>query len=218
MIAEPTDHAIEARPVSAQADAAAAASLHLVDLRVVSHNGVRRAFKLERVFWKILEFAATSKKQRLGAYIAEIVGATGKDDNRTSLLRVHAAEWLSRRLIDSSAKGLAPKTLASIVLSVPSPCFSIDNENRITSQNEPFLKFLQPIVGDGKGDTNAAVRVTFQRDMKAIRELLKQSPRPFVDDRAVIQSASQRTECEARIVSLDTLHGRTMGLLVILAP
>ena len=61
---------------------------HFIDFRVVAFKGTRYALKLESIFWRVLKVAATSKNERLGAYIARILDRCPADINKTSAVRV----------------------------------------------------------------------------------------------------------------------------------
>jgi len=187
-----------------------------MELRVISNQGARHALKLEQIFWRVLELAAASKKQRLGAYIGEQFAQHSAETNHTSALRVHAVEWLSKRLIDATSRSLSPKMLGILVQSIPVPCFCVDNSNTFICHNEKLLKFLTPVAEQSDGNLTT-VRVTFQRGVGQIREAVMAAGNLQVDDVVIFKSGEKVLEKAVRIAGIVTPHGRLTGLFVVFA-
>jgi predicted DNA-binding ribbon-helix-helix protein len=216
-VAEQSSHTqITARALIGDASAKSQHNLGDPVFRVVTHQGERYAFKLEDIFWKIIQLAATGKQQRLGAFISSLLPAYADTANKSSVLRVYAAQWLSQRLAEAATKSLNPKLPDKIVKSLPLACFTMDNHNRITSQNEPFLDLLRGLIDGGAVTATQPVRVRFQSDISTIRAAVAKATVPFVDDTIQLQYAAGSLHKGARVISIDTAHGTQKALLVLI--
>ena len=182
--------------------------------RVVTHGGHKHGFKLEAIFWKIIQLAAATEHKRIGAYVESVLEGHGEHKNKSSVLRTSAAEWLSGRLADAVAKALSPRAIGKMVQAVPVPCFTMDNDLLITSQNHLFVELLRKLIEDGAIVGDAAVRIRFQTDAKAIREILVDAKRPFFDDVLRIQYQGRSLDRRVRVITIDTAQGTSMGFLV----
>ena len=182
--------------------------------RVVTHGGHKHGFKLEAIFWKIIQLAAATEHKRIGAYVESVLKGHSEHENKASVLRTSAAEWLSGRLADAVAKALSPRTIGKMVQAVPVPSFTMDNDLRITSQNHLFVELLRTHIEEGAIVGDAAVRIRFQTDAKAIREILVDAKRPFFDDVLHIQYQGRSLDRRVRVITIDTAQGTSMGFLV----
>lgn len=187
----------------------------VVEFRVVTSEGVRHALKLERIFWSLLEAAAATERQRLGGYIAKVLGTRGPTNNKTSLLRTHSAEWMRRKLIEVSANSLSRKVLNGVVIAAPTPCFVVTPGNAIEMQNAAFLEMLNARIS-GEAIGSATVRINFHSDLATLYKKFDERPVPFLTDQVIIHVGSARSRHEARIVAVDQVGGRGRGLLVFL--
>ena len=184
--------------------------------RVVTYQGHKHAFKLEDIFWKIIELAAAAQQKRIGAFISSVLHANADTTNKASVLRVYAAEWLSHRLVEAAAKSLSPRLPGRIVGALPVACFTLDNDNRITSQNDQFMGLLRGLIDGSTAGAADAVRVHFQSDIRVIRETLTKAAAPFVDDTIHLQYAVGSLHKAARVISIDTAQGTSKALLVLI--
>lgn len=187
----------------------------IVEFRVVTSEGVRYALKLERIFWSLLEAAASTERQRLGGYIAKVLGKGGPTKNKTSLLRTHSAEWMRRKLVEVSANSLSRKALSGVVLAAPTPCFVVTPTNAIEMQNAAFLEMLNArVAGDAIG--SATIRINFHSDLSSLHKKFDERPVHFLTDQVIIHVGSERSRHEARLVAVDHAGGRSRGFLVFL--
>ena len=189
----------------------------VVEFRVVTSEGVRHALKLERIFWSLLEAAASTERQRLGGYIAKVLGKGGPTKNKTSLLRTHSADWMRRKLIEVSANSLSRKALNGVVLAAPTPCFVVTPTNAIEMQNAAFLEMLNARVA-GEAIGSATIRINFHSDLATLHKKFDERPVPYLIDQVIIHVGTERSRHEARLVAIDQAggRGRGRGLLVFL--
>lgn len=189
---------------------------HSVQFRVMSHNGIRYALKLERVFWELLEAAASSSRERPGVYVARLLANAASDQNKTSLLRSHCAEWLRRKLMELSAASIGRQSLRSIVLAAPSACFVVTSKNIIETQNDQFIRLLQSLTEDTA--LQPPIRITFQSGIDALRTSFREKPTALLADIVTVHVGSRTSRYRATIAMLESINGQPTGLLVYLAP
>lgn len=187
-----------------------------VEFRIVAHHHHRYSLKLEHIFWKIIELAAGGHHQRVGPYLGEILEKCPPNANRTSAARVHAAEWLSRKLIETSAKSLSANSIRDVIRMLPMPAFCVDHAGKVVDQNHELLECLQGI--SDPSSAKATVHISFGRAWKAVYEELANSQAGFLQETAVITSGDRRAEKRARVAGLETADRKLQGLLVILLP
>lgn len=182
--------------------------------RVVTHQGDKQGFKLEGIFWRFIQLAAAAEKKRVGAYVASVLEGHADKPNKSSVLRMHATEWLSSRLADTVEKALSPQAFARAVQAAPVPCFTMGPDDRISSQNDLFVALLRTLIAQSTAEGDAAVHIRFHTDIKAIRELLTDAQRPFVDDVLRIQYHGCNIDKRVRVTNIYSLKGTSRGFLV----
>ena len=187
------------------------------EFRVVTHEGARLGFRLEHLFWSILEAAASAKGMRIGSYIAEALEGGEASNNSSSVLRVHATQWIGQRLKESSSRTLSPKFVVKVVRASPLPCFVMDNDNRIAAQNDAFLALLRTQVLNEGSNSEATVHIRFRSDVASIRERLKAAQDSYIEDTVQIELPGRKREMHARITSIDSALGASLGLLVMIS-
>ena len=184
--------------------------------RVVSHAGNRYAFKLESVFWQILQLAADAKKKRIGAYIADILNNAKHNDNKTSSLRTHAAEWVCKQLFEATSRMISPRVMEKIVAASPVPALAMDRDNRIIGQNTPFLDLLRNLAGDHDISDLGTIRVKFARDISLIRASAKTFAGPYSNEKISIRSDIGEWSFSSRVVNIQSTQGNSIGLLLFI--
>lgn len=185
------------------------------EFRTVSHQGRRYGIKLEPVFWKVLELAAKHRRDKLATYVGNILGATADKQNRTSILRVHAVSWLSRRLLDSATQGIGQKSIDAIGAAFSQPVFSIGRDNKFTGHNAAFYEMLRKLCDEACVDFSSNLSVAFKRDVGDLRTALSGTREKFIEDKIVIKIGSQPVEKTVRVVSLESASGQHTGFYVI---
>ena len=186
------------------------------EMRLVSYKGQRFAFKLEPVFWQILQCAADSKNKKIGAYIGPILASENKATNKTSTLRTHAAEWVCRQLADTARKVISPKTMESLAAAIPSPALAMNQEDQIVAQNHLFLDFLRNLVDDQDLSVLGTIRVKFARELSSIKALTQESAASFSNEKVIIQSSVGEWAANCRVLNIRSVQGSSLGLLIIL--
>lgn len=110
--------------------------------RIFKRDGERRAFRLERAFWQVLERAAKEQGKRIGDLVFEVIQAHPDAQNLSSELRCHALAWLDERARIEDSKFAAAAALA-VFNAAPSAGIILDEERRIVAYNRAMLAFLQ---------------------------------------------------------------------------
>ena len=203
----------QTRPVSETETSDSGASSKF---RVVSHAGNRYAFKLENIFWQILQLAADAKKKRIGAYVAEVLRSSKTTENKTSTLRTHAADWICRQLYESTSKMISPRMLGKLVSASPVPALAMDNKDRIIAQNAPFLELIRNLAKDGDIAELGTIRVKLQRDINEIRSSPAGIAGPYLDEKINIKSNLGEWCFDSRIVNIQSTQGTSIGLLLFI--
>lgn len=198
-----------AEAIAGDADASLSA-----EFRTLSHNGVRYALRLEAIFWRILELAAKTRRQRLANYVGTLLAAGAPDQNRASALRVHAAEWLSQRVVEVSVAGLAPKTLRGLANAVTAPCLIIDAANRITVSNHTFVRWARERLELDELPSGVRIAIAFSRDFETLKSAIHGSREGFVEDRMFLRTDTLTVERIGRISGLETPAGSHHGFFV----
>lgn len=110
--------------------------------RIFKRGTWRRAFRLEEAFWTVLERAAKDRGYKISDYIKALVDqAPGNEANQSSMLRVHAVEWLGARL--SILQGAQdPREVLHAALAVPLPCFVIGANRSLVNYNSEFTAYV----------------------------------------------------------------------------
>jgi predicted DNA-binding ribbon-helix-helix protein len=188
---------------------------HEIEFRVVSSQGTRHALKLERIFWMLLEAAASASRDRLGPYIGKVLTTASGEQSKSSFLRAHAADWMRRRLVEISATSLARKSLGSIVLAAPMPCFVVTPQNTVEVQNQAFMDLLKAR-SESTGSALPAIRITFRTDIRTLYAALRDRPSGHHSDYVTIHVGQHASEHQARIAMLASVSGQPAGIVVFL--
>ncbi len=207
------------RDIGSASDGAGGVALpvaNLAEFRVLTHEGKKHAFKLEQIFWQIIQLAANARKQRMGAYVASLLETASPNVNRTSMLRSHAAEWISNRLAETTARALSPRFVTKVVQSTPLPCIAIDANNAITAHNDLFIALLGAASRDSTKAKIDKVRVSFGRDIAAVRDSLIVSRAAYIEETVRLNTGEDTLHRTARIVGINPLQGPAIGMLVMI--
>lgn len=185
------------------------------EFRTVSHQGRRYGIRLEPVFWKVLELAAKHRRDKLATYLGNILSGTADKQNRTSILRVHAVSWLSRRLLDSATQGIGQKSIDAISTAVFQPAFSIGRDQKFTGYNAAFYEMLRVLCDETGTELSSNLSVAFKREVDEMRAALSASRDKYIEDKIIIKLSAKSIEKDVRVVALESATGQHAGFYVI---
>ena len=148
-------------------------------LRILNKQAWRGSFRLEEVFWSILEEAAASRRQRLNEYVHDLLARAPDDANKSSLLRAHAAKWQRERTRAAAAE--LPPALANAVAACPVACFIMGGNKRIRHFNSRLLEFLRGQNIDAAALAGSSPRMSFQMPLPELVQALRTGPGKAVD-------------------------------------
>lgn len=173
-------------------------------LRILNKQSWRGSFRLEEVFWSILEEAAEADGRRLNAYVHDLLVGAPDGANKSSLLRAHAAKW-QREQARAAADTLP--ALSNAVTACPLPCFVMGPDKRIRLFNKGFIDFLRGPDADVAALAGQGPRMTFQMPLTDIVAALRRGTGKAVDCglRAVI--GTRVVEGRARICLISDKGG-----------
>lgn len=169
-------------------------------LRILNKQSWRGSFRLEEIFWSILEEAAQAQGRRLNEYVHDLLAAAPEEANKSSLLRAYAAKWQRERTRAASA-GLPPAA-AGAVAACPVACFVMGEDKRIRLFNSRFLDFLRGPNTDAAALAGSSPRMTFQMPLPEVVETLR-------------AGSGKVVECGLQALVLGrTVHGRARICLI----
>jgi predicted DNA-binding ribbon-helix-helix protein len=108
--------------------------------RVVAHRDFRTSFKLERVYWGLLERMAAARNQRLGALIAGIA-ASYTGNNLTAHLRAICVREAVREARTAEANA-TPDLASRLFDSCPAPGLLLGQSAEILTVNGALRRWL----------------------------------------------------------------------------
>ncbi|HEX2257859.1 MAG TPA: ribbon-helix-helix domain-containing protein [Afifellaceae bacterium] len=169
--------------------------------RALRCNGTRKAFRLEVLFWQLLEAAARASGLRLSDYINHAV-SEGKGANGASALRVAAAGWVAGRYAELQSK-TAPERLLRLVQLAPCACFAIGANRALLSYNQEFADAVRSnmAVGQMPIDVSTA-RLSLDVPLQRVIELLRSGEKESIDCGYAIHVGTARRIGKARVLLL----------------
>ena len=147
--------------------------------RVFRRGEERRAFRLERVFWDLLEQAATAKGQKLREFIFSLIDQESDAKNLASSLRTAAAKWASERNA-ALAESASPQAGLVLFHACPSPGIVIGEDRRIVAFNIAMQNFIAGRRSQLRGDMVDA-RFAFELPVGQIIKFLVEAPGKFME-------------------------------------
>lgn len=105
--------------------------------RLVQRGGRRYSIRLEQVFWRSLEEAASELGVRLNELVAQIAEAQGGPDNLASRLRMFCLSHLRDELVGARI-ATGGTDVTKVVLASPAPCFVVSPRRLVTHANPAF--------------------------------------------------------------------------------
>lgn len=169
--------------------------------RVLRCNGMRKAYRLEEVFWRLLEAAARKSGMRLSDYVSQAV-AERTESTGASALRVAAATWAARKYSDLQ-RATAPDRLLRLVQSAPCACFAIGANRSLVSYNHEFAEAVRSSMATGQTPIDVSTaRLSLDVPLQRVIELLRSGDKESIDCGYAIHVGSARRIGKARVLLL----------------
>jgi predicted DNA-binding ribbon-helix-helix protein len=161
-------------------DASAPAESAESQFRVFRRGEERRAFRLEHVFWDLLEQAASAKSQKLRDLVFSLIDQEPDAKNLASSLRTAAARWVK----DShAALAETAGTPSGLVLfhACPSPGIIIGEDRRIVAFNIAMQHFIAGRRPHAPRSDMVDARFAFELPVGQIIKFLVEAPGKFIE-------------------------------------
>lgn len=110
--------------------------------RVLRRGEERRGFRLEPVFWDLLQTLARERGKKLRDFVYDIVDAHPQATNYSSKLRTVAAQALAAKLRELETANARTNSLI-VFLSSPAPGIILGEGREIVSYNKAMVDFVQ---------------------------------------------------------------------------
>lgn len=136
--------------------------------RIFKKQGERRAFRLERAFWEILERAAKQQNKRVGELVFEIVNQSQGVSNLSSILRCYAVLWLDEQVRSIDTRLVSDSAFAVFHAS-PASGLILDEDRNILSLNRSFQDFMWKKTGY-RMEEMSEIRLSFDLTIPQILE------------------------------------------------
>ena len=165
-----------ALPVSGEA----AAEPTDFQFRVFRRDDERKAFRLERVFWDLLEQAAAAKGQKLKDLVFSVIDHEPDAKNLASSLRTSAAKWANDRQTALAESG---NNQSGLVLfhACPSPGIVIGEDRRIVAFNIAMQTFIAGRRPHAARSDIVDARFAFELPVAQIIKFLVEAPGKFME-------------------------------------
>jgi predicted DNA-binding ribbon-helix-helix protein len=161
-------------------DAPAPAEIGDSQFRVFRRGEERKAFRLEHVFWDLLEQAACAKGQKLRDLVFFLIDQEPDAKNLASCLRTAAARWASER---HAALAVSEGTQSGLVLfhACPSPGIVIGEDRRIVTFNIAMQRFIAARRPHASRSDMVDARFAFELPVGQIIKFLVEAPGKFME-------------------------------------
>ncbi len=171
--------------------------------RIFKRGTWRRAFRLEEIFWQILADAAVATNTKLADYVKALSDETdGSGANQTSLLRVHAAEWLMTK---ARALQIAtePREVLHAALQAPVPCFVIGANRSLINFNPEFSNYVIGRAQAANAEDVSKARLSLDAPVDKLIEVLSQPPGRVVVCGFTIRTSSAIATGRAKVTLIQ---------------
>jgi len=148
--------------------------------RVFRRGGERRAFRLERVFWELLEQAAAAKGQKPRDFVYAIIDREPDSKNLASSLRTAVAKWANDR---NTALSDTAGTQSALVIfhASPAPGIVIGEDRRIVAFNAAMQAFIAARRRNAPKSEMVDARFAFELPIVQIIKFLVEAPGKFME-------------------------------------
>ncbi len=181
--------------------------------RVLQHNNLRMAVRLERLYWEQLEEFAGGDIQTLSAYVHSLLTQIPDKQNRASFLRSHCLKKLRSELKHRTAMP-AETNLGEIITACPSPVFVVSPDRKILVFNPAFVVSVLDVMKEKAGGKPIAPRLTFSQPFKKIVEYLIDNPNKVVAGQVGFLSDTVTLQRNVRFALLDRALGADCPVVV----
>jgi predicted DNA-binding ribbon-helix-helix protein len=164
----------------ASGETAAPAEATDFQFRVFRRDDERKAFRLERVFWDLLEQAASAKGQKLRDLVFSVIDREPDAKNLASSLRSAAAKWANERHAALAESG---GTQSAIVLfhACPAPGIIIGEDRRIVAFNIAMQTLIASRRPHALRNDMVDARFAFELPVAQIIKFLVEAPGKFME-------------------------------------
>jgi predicted DNA-binding ribbon-helix-helix protein len=179
--------------------------------RVLTIEGVRRAFKLEPVYWSALSVLAARRRRTLAAEVVERLKSAPPGTNQSAFLRASVAgdlydSWQVQQARTSTVGW------ANVVDAIAEPAFAATVGGRLTAINPPMLALLRARGLPFKGD---ASDISLELAPGALTLLNNGRRAEPVVCSAGFRIAGHRVSCRVRVVPSRSGPADSGGSLLI---
>lgn len=170
--------------------------------RAVNAVGRRRGIRLEAIFWKTITAMAAASGRTLGQQVG---GASVPEaGNLASTLRVQAAQWLHKRLLEFE-RTTTPESIFAIIHASPTPAFVLSADKKIVQYNQPFLNFIRSrLVGAESSDVLRTARLSLDTQLEQVIALLRENRNAPVVTGFAFGASEGRVRGQLRLVLAPT--------------
>jgi predicted DNA-binding ribbon-helix-helix protein len=174
--------------------------------RVVSIGGERKAFRLEAIYWTVMDMIARRNRRTLSAEIAATLARIGGRANQSAHLRARCAADLLDLLELAEARSATPSWRA-VIDGMPQPAFVMTRGLRVLQANAAMRRLLEE---RGLALDGAASPIMLEAP-PALAERVRSETGAVGVCNAVLRDGVRRCVLRTRIVSA----GATPGSLLL---
>lgn len=148
--------------------------------RVFRRDNERKAFRLERVFWDLLEQAASAKGQKLRDLVFSVIDQEPDAKNLASSLRSAAARWANERNVALAESGGAQSAIV-LFHACPAPGILIGEDRRIVAFNIAMQTLIASRRPHALRNDMVDARFAFELPVAQIIKFLVEAPGKFME-------------------------------------
>ena len=184
--------------------------------RIVQFRNRRFSVRLEPVFWRALEYLATSRGVRLGQYIADQASRC-PGGNFSSFLRVHCMLSHEERIAESDMEAKF-SSLLSVVRSAPAPGLILSRYRSIIGANASFLDWLGPTeVAVTGANLTTVIQVRTRQPLNEIWQKMMDGKLDGAEARILYVAPGRVNAAKANFVAVHAENGKDFYAVMWLA-
>jgi predicted DNA-binding ribbon-helix-helix protein len=184
--------------------------------RVFRRGEERRAFRLERVFWNLLEQAAAARSQKLRDLVFSLIDREPDAKNLASSLRTAGAKWASERNAALSETAGAQPALV-LFHACPSPGLVIGEDRRIVAFNIAMQNFIAGRRPHALRSDMVDARFAFELPVGQIIKFLVEAPGKFMECgfRVTLGGEALSGRCRVCLYRDGNAGARQLGAFIV---